>query len=67
MAGVMLGTLTGFFSALYSFVILDVSVLMSLAVYSGVGVATAILVILAMLLRPSDDPQAAYEETPVKA
>ncbi|MEL0438765.1 hypothetical protein [Phycobacter sp. K97] len=67
MAGVMLGTLTGFFSAIYSLVVLDLSVLMSLAVYSGVGVATALLVILAMLLRSSGDAQAAYEENPVEA
>ncbi|MDE4173181.1 hypothetical protein PXK01_03385 [Phaeobacter sp. PT47_59] len=67
MAGIMLGTLTGFFSAIYSLVVLDLSVLMSLLVYSGVGVATALLVILAMILRPSDAAQAAYEDTPVEA
>ena len=67
MAGIMLGTLTGFFSAIYSLVVLDLSVLMSLLVYSGVGVATALLVILAMVLRPSDAVQAAYEDTPVEA
>ncbi|MDE4134118.1 hypothetical protein PXK00_13420 [Phaeobacter sp. QD34_3] len=67
MAGIMLGTLTGFFSAIYSLVVLDLSVLMSLLVYSGVGVATALLVILAMVLRPSDAAQAAYEDTPVEA
>lgn len=67
MAGVMLGTLTGFFSAVYSLVILDLSVLMSLLVYSGVGVATAVLVILAMLLRSPGDTQVVYKKSPVEA
>lgn len=67
MAGVLLGTVTGFFSAIYSLVILDLSVLMSLLIYSGVGVATAILVIAAMLIRSRDEAQADHEDTSVKA
>jgi 5-bromo-4-chloroindolyl phosphate hydrolysis protein len=67
MAGVLLGTVTGFFSAIYSLVILDLSVLMSLLIYSGVGVATAILVIAAMLIRSHDEDQADHEDTSVKA
>ncbi|MBE1297463.1 hypothetical protein [Phycobacter azelaicus] len=67
MAGVLLGTVTGFFSAIYSLVILDLSVLMSLLIYSGVGVATAILVIAAMLIRSHDEAQADHEDTSVKA
>ncbi len=67
MAGILLGSLTGFFSALYSLVVLDLSVLMSLLVYSGVGVSTALLVILAMFLRPTGEAQIAYEETPAEA
>ena len=67
MAGVLLGTVTGFFSAIYSLVIRDLSVLMSLLIYSGVGVATAILVIAAMLIRSHDEAQADHEDTSVKA
>jgi|GEM_PF-6270605 hypothetical protein len=67
MAGVLLGTVTGFFSAIYSLVVLDLSVLMSLLIYSGVGVATAILVIAAMLIRSHDEAQADHEDTSVKA
>ncbi|ANP38059.1 hypothetical protein JL2886_03173 [Phaeobacter gallaeciensis] len=64
LAGIMMGTLTGFFSALFSLVVLGHSVWTSLLVYSGVGIATALVLTIAVLLRNlADAPHLTDEAT----